>query len=162
MTHMKVPNLTSNIVRDNFISYRYKWLDLYSTSKLVLNIHIFLKSYQIIQNFHYDKGHELSCDASLFWNPLANGVIVQGRKQGCIKKHYGTTKAQSQLCRKAIAVAFKRKFEKDFEGIKTYQGLKAKCRQSSDLYLPLYDVLNEKFKLNNSERKEKDEFSLIS
>ena len=29
------PNLTSNIVRDNFISYIYKWLDLYSTSKLV-------------------------------------------------------------------------------------------------------------------------------
>ena len=112
-------------------------------------------------NFHHDKD-ELSCDASLFWNPLTNGVIVQGRKQGCIKKHYGTTKAQSQLCRKAIAVAFKRKFEKDFEGIKTYQGLKAKCRQSSDFYLPLYDVLNEKFKLNNSERKEKDEISLIS
>ena len=112
-------------------------------------------------NFHHDKGHELSCDASLFWNPLTNGVIVQGRKQGCVKKHYGTSKAQSQLCRKAIAVAFKTKFESEFGGIKTYQGLKTKCRQSSDFYLPLYNALNEKLK-SKYEQKEKDEFSLIS
>ena len=112
-------------------------------------------------NFHYDKGHELSCDASLFWNPSTNGVIVQGRKQGCVKKHYGTSKAQSQVCRKAIAVAFKTKFESEFGGIKTYQGLKTKCRQSSDFYLPLHNALNEKLK-SNYEQKEKDGFSLIS
>merc|ERR1712004_878698 len=60
-------------------------------------------------NFHHDKD-ELSCDASLFWNPLTNGVIVQGRKQGCVKKHYGTAKAESPLCRKRIASSFAKLF----------------------------------------------------
>ena len=114
-------------------------------------------------NFHHDKD-ELACDASLFWNPLTTGVIVQGRKQGCIKKHYGTQKAQSPLCRKAIAVAFKTKFEKwvDFEEIKTYKGLKAKCRELSNFYLPLQNKLSEKFeKLQMIKSAEKDEFLLV-
>ena len=44
---------------------------------------------------------QLACDASIFWNKnQVHGVIVDGRKQGCIKKHFGTPKAESVLCRK--------------------------------------------------------------
>ncbi len=58
--------------------------------------------------FGHEKQDEKSaCDASIYWNAGGyHGAVVKGRKLGCIKKHFGTPKAESDLCRKRIAHLF--------------------------------------------------------
>ena len=77
------------------------------------------------------------CRASISWNTRGlHAVVVDGRKQGVIKKHFGTEKACVAICRKNMA----RKFVKILlakhnpnilprsEGPVSYAALKEKCR----------------------------------
>eukprot|EP00095_Tigriopus_kingsejongensis_P008639 snap_masked-scaffold426_size175065-processed-gene-0.12 protein:Tk08639 transcript:snap_masked-scaffold426_size175065-processed-gene-0.12-mRNA-1 annotation:"hypothetical protein DAPPUDRAFT_52553" len=52
-----------------------------------------------------DSLHPSSCSivACRTQGQMAVEVVVDGRKQGCIKKHYGTSKARSAICRLALA-----------------------------------------------------------
>jgi tRNA-specific adenosine deaminase 1 len=95
----------------------------------------------------------LACDASIFYYNQIQGVIVQGRKQGCIKKHFGTTKAQSPLCRKAIGLAFtdllgQKMNNLNVEGC-TYSELKAKCREQSCFYESQWSLIKAKLAKTN-------------
>ena len=67
---------------------------------------------------------------------LVHGVIVNGRKQGCIKKHFGTSKAESVLCRKQIAEYFQKLFCEHFKNdfIENYQDLKNICCEKSPFW----------------------------
>lgn len=98
----------------------------------------------------------ISCDSSIFWNVHGlHGVIVEGRKQGCVKKHWGTSRAQSPLCRLNLA----RKFLQITEGQETnYQKLKTDCLQKS--HFDYEKRLNEmKAKLNKKQKQsEKNDF----
>ena len=86
----------------------------------------------------FSKG-KTACDASIFWNKNGiHGVIVNGRKQGCVKKHFGTPRAESALCRKQIArqfyVKFQRQFDEKKDVISTYADLKALCQKMSTFH----------------------------
>ena len=102
------------------------------------------------------KGHEFikgqaSCDSSIFWNKnQIHGVIVNGKKQGCIKKHFGTSKAESDICRKRISQLFYKSFQNYFKNdIRTYEDLKSECTLRS----PFYVTTNEKLLIHNLKTK---------
>ena len=58
---------------------------------------------------------------------------MNGRKQGCIKKHFGTSKAESVLCSKQTAEYFLQVFCEQFKNdiIENYQDLKNICCEKS-------------------------------
>ena len=102
------------------------------------------------------KGHEFikgqaSCDSSIFWNKnQIHGVIVNGKKQGCIKKHFGTSKAESEVCRKRISQFFYKSFQNYFKkDIITYEDLKNECSLRS----PFYATNKEKLLKHNLKTK---------
>ena len=76
------------------------------------------------------------CRASISWNTKGlHAVVVDGRKQGVIKKHFGTEKASVAISRKNIASKFVKIFANynpnilpRSEGPASYAALKEKCR----------------------------------
>jgi len=131
----------------------------------------------------FNRGDEnRACDAAIFWNRLPiHGVIVQGRKQGCVKKHYGTSKAESPLCRKRVASLFLQtfcsknnltigkkfndlKFEKDDEQI-IYKVLKERCIKHSPFYGHLHKEMKNKLRSELHQKESllsrKDEFNIV-
>ena len=108
----------------------------------------------------------LSSDSSIFWTPSLHGVIVKGRKQGCVKKHYGTPKAESPICRKNMAKRFleilwpflcdkvkKDEFNEKVQFISTsnmtYQTLKNYCLKLSPEYETLHKEMEIKLGLTS-------------
>lgn len=98
----------------------------------------------ISKNQEFSKGHS-ACDASIFWNKNdVHGVIVNGRKLGCVKKHFGTPRAESALCRKQIAQKFYVKFKHKLhekEAVSKYGDLKDLCRKMSPFHLKCRETL---------------------
>ena len=99
-----------------------------------------------LEKFEFESTEEeQSCDASIFWNGNGNhGVVVQGKKLGCIKKHFGTAKAQSPICRLQIAQNFLKNLGDPDAKFETYQDLKNNCAKKSSFYTELHAEMSEK------------------
>ena len=106
------------------------------------------------------------CRASISWNTRGlHAVVVDGRKQGVIKKHFGTEKACVAICRKTMASKFV-KISANYnpnilphsEGPVSYTALKDKCRNicAWDYFIrmePYAKILPTEIKKSRAERR---------
>lgn len=121
--------------------------------------------------FRFQKKDSLRpCRNSIAYNTHAlNVVVVEGRKQGVVKKHFNTDKAAVAICRKNMARKFSSLGQQvgisRLKDCKTYQELKSACKSDCSWnYLvkrAKFDALVDKSYPDRAERRTSlDQFNL--